>query len=126
MSGTLKNIEFKEASAQILSIEKVPRILIKWELKESRQNLNKLSFSILRGESPEELSPINATLLPGNTLYQYIDYTSKLKALSKVYYYRVDAIEHSAGIEVQRFKSIDEGCTPCCCVARRPRSYSKT
>lgn len=102
---TLKDIQFKLVNAQIMSIEHISRILIEWELEESSQDLSKLKFFIYRGESPGELFRINQSPIPGNTRYEYIDYTPKMIRLDKRYYYQVIATEVYNGTPVQEFKS---------------------
>lgn len=93
MAGKLQKISFKNFRAQIMSIEYIPRILVTWDLNPTMQNLKDLFFFIDRGESPEDLKQLNAVGIPANTLYEFMDLTSHIKDLSKVYYYRIRAAE---------------------------------
>lgn len=101
----LKNIRFKNVDARILSIEHISRVLVRWALEPTTQNLKDLKFFIDRGESPEKLEQINTTPILANAIYEYIDYTAKLKDVEKIYYYRVRAVEFSNGTPVQTFYS---------------------
>ena len=89
----------------ILSIEYGARVLIKWDIKDTSQNLSSVFFSIYRGESPSEMMEISTAPIPANTLYEYIDTTAKLKMITKNYYYKVVAKEIIDGVVVNNFES---------------------
>ena len=89
----LRNIRFEHISAEIKSIEKVPRVLIRWELKKTTQNLKNLKFFVFRGATEEELVQLNGQGIPHDQLCEYMDYTASLIDLRKVYYYQVRAVE---------------------------------
>ena len=101
----IRDIKFDNAECLILSVEHAPRILVKWSIKKSTQNLNSLFFFIYRGESPSDMVRLNSTPIPSNTLYEYVDATPKLKIVSKNYYFKVIAEEIVAGLTVQSFES---------------------
>ena len=105
MPGNLRKIRFASALAEIKSIEHIPRVLIRWELMKTSQNLSNLKFFIYRGESPEDLTRLNGYGIDHDELYEYMDYTGSLFDLRKLYYYRVDAVEFSGSVEVQTFSS---------------------
>lgn len=101
----LKKIEFEgDTEVHILSIDP-SRLLISWKLKKTSQDLKNLYFFILRGESPSELEQLNGQGIPGNTLYEYVDTTGKLKSYNKNYYYQVVAREIVDGVTVHEFKA---------------------
>lgn len=103
-SSRLRNIKIQNCSARILSIEYVPRVLIQWDVAETNQDLSSLTFHVLRGESPEDMEELTpAGGIPANTLYEFVDYTAKLKTLTKVYYYKIEAREHRSNTVVQTF-----------------------
>jgi hypothetical protein len=104
--GYLRDIEFQFAECYILQIEYTPKILVKWGLKSTSQDLRNLYFSVYRGESPSELERISGDPIPANTLYEYIDATPKLKMISKNYYYKIVAEEIIANNIVQKFESV--------------------
>ena len=102
----LRNIKFKRAKADIRGIHRISRVLIRWELEPTAQDLRNLYIEIYRGESASELKKINATSIPANARPEYMDYTALLKDMVKNYYYQVHAVEKtSCGTVVQTFKS---------------------
>ncbi len=105
MPAILRRIEFEEVSVTVLSIEYIPRVRIGWRLSKSAQNLSRLRFFIDRGESPSELHQLNAKPLTIGDLPEYIDFTTSLFDLNKIYYYRVRAVEYEGDTPVQTFKS---------------------
>jgi hypothetical protein len=46
----LKNIRFKSLSVMVLSIEHTSRVLVRWQLEPTAQNLRNLKFFVDRGE----------------------------------------------------------------------------
>lgn len=92
MPGRLRELEITDFGATVLSTGEVSRVLIEWELKETRQDLTNMKYFIDRGESPEEMAVISSAL-PYNDLKQFVDYTIELRDLQKLYYYRVRAVE---------------------------------
>jgi hypothetical protein len=105
MAGKLKDIRFEPLSVQVLSIQHVSRVLIEWNIRRTAQNLNNLVYFIDRGESPSEMKQLNTVGIGGYAIYQFVDYTAQLFDLSKVYYYRVRAVEMQSGVPVQTFYS---------------------
>ena len=103
-AGNLRDIEFKMASAQVLSLADFPRILIRWELKTTTQNLKNLKFVVYRGESPEDMSPITAEIA-SDQLYEYVDTEPSLRMFQKHYIYKVIAREYRSNAVVQTFES---------------------
>lgn len=101
----LKNLKFKDAQSRILSVEKVPRVLIQWELEYTTQRLTNLFYNIYRGNSPSEMTLLNPRPIPANTQQEYIDYTTHQKDLLRNYFYRVDAVEIVNGTVVQEVQS---------------------
>lgn len=89
----LTDIGFASYETYILSFEPEPRILVKWSLRPTSQNLKNLFFAIWRGEQPEDLELI-ADRIPHDALLEYVDYTGKLKNTEKLYYYRIIATEY--------------------------------
>lgn len=105
MPGSLRKIRFEEALAEVKSVEHISRVLIRWELRRTSQDLEDLKFFIYRGESPEDLVRLNGEGIDHDELYEYMDYTGHLFNLRKTYYYRVDAVEFDGTTEVQTFSS---------------------
>ena len=105
MAGSLRNIRFEEVSVEIRSVERIPRVLVRWQLKRTSQNLSNLKFFIYRGESPEDLSLVNAEGIDHDELYEFMDYTAKLRDITKTYYYQVQAKEMSGDVVLQTFSS---------------------
>lgn len=105
MAGNLRNIRFEEMSVEIRSVERIPRVLVRWTLKRTSQNLSNLKFFIYRGESPEDLSLVNAEGIGHNELYEFLDYTASLRDLRKNYHYQVQAKEMSGDVVLQTFYS---------------------
>ena len=83
----------------------MPRVLVRWKLKRTSQDLKDLKFFIYRGESPEDLTQINAVGIDYDDPYEYMDYTSNLRDLRKLYYYQVKAAEMSGNTVLQTFDS---------------------
>jgi hypothetical protein len=105
MAGNLKNLSFKSATATILSVEHISRVLVEWELEKTAQNIRGLVFFVDRGESPEEMHQLHTDAIPTSAKREFVDYTANLLDLHKVYYYRVRAVEIIAGAAVQTFTS---------------------
>lgn len=105
----LKNIRFANISVMILSIEHVSRVLIRWKLEPTNQDLRNLRFHVDRGESPSAFEQITATGISPQMMPEYVDYTANLFDMNKVYYYRVRAVELATdGVTVlQSFNSIE-------------------
>ncbi|NDC22590.1 MAG: hypothetical protein EBZ49_00445 [Proteobacteria bacterium] len=103
--GTLQNISFSDLKTAVLSTGPISRILVKWDIAPTTQNLNNLLFHVYRGESPNELTQISEKPIPANGLREFVDYTGKLKNFEKVYYYQVKAHEIIDGVTVQTFPS---------------------
>jgi len=101
----LRNIKFKKVTADIRGIYKISRILLRWELEHTNQNLKNLVFNVFRGESPSELKQINPLPLPAAGRNEYIDYTALLKDVTKTYYYQLQANELNCGRIIQTFSS---------------------
>jgi hypothetical protein len=102
----LKNIKFKDTSVQVRSIYRIPRVLIKWALEPTTQNLKNLYFNIERGESETGMAQINPTPIPASARHEFMDYTPHLKDLTKNYYYRINAVEMGCNMQpVQTFPS---------------------
>lgn len=94
MAGKLRDIKFKLAEVHIMSFEPETRLLVKWCLAPTAQNLKNLRFFIDRGESPETLKQINSPLgIAFNDPYEYLDFTGLLRNTEKIYYYRIRAVE---------------------------------
>ena len=104
----LKNIRFRSISVMILSIEHISRVLIRWKLEPSAQNLSNLRFYVDRGESPTALEQINGVGITATDLQEYVDYSANIKDLDKILYYRVRAVEQSPdGVALQTFTSAE-------------------
>ena len=104
MSGSLKNIRFKTASCQVMSIEHISRVLVEWSIEPTIQDLTALRFFVDRGESPNDMMPLSI----GQSAYlpmEYMDLTPKMIDLQKVYYYRIRAVEYQEGLPVQTFQT---------------------
>lgn len=102
----LKDIQFLNFESRILSFEPEPRILVKWALRPTSQNLKNLFFSIYRGEQPEDLKLIKDRIAH-DALLEHLDYTGKLKNTEKLYYYKVVATEYNDAHDtpLQTFKT---------------------
>lgn len=117
--ANLTGIKFESQTAQILSISHISRVLLRWRLAPTTQNLAGTKFLVERGESPSEMAQINTGDVGDvvsnpindhrgrrvNTEYEFLDYTPKLIDLQKKYYYRVSLVRYQSDIEVQRFSS---------------------
>jgi hypothetical protein len=109
-AGKLKNIRLKPLNIMVLNMQhgQIPsRVLVKWEIEPSAQDLKDLYFYVDRGESPEELNQLQSMAdgVPAHQLYEFVDFTANLTDLNKVYYYRVRAVEFFDGTPVQTFSS---------------------
>ena len=91
----LKNIRFKNATADIRTIYRFSRVLIRWQLEPTTQNLKNLYFNVLRGEAETEMHQLNTTPLPANGKTEFMDLTALLKDITKNYYYQIQAVEMS-------------------------------
>lgn len=100
MAGKLKDIKFTKFESHIMAYQPEPRILIKWCLAPTSQDIRTLRFFIDRGESPEKLEQINGTPIKYNDIYEYIDFTGKLINTEKLYYYRIRAVEYDQSLTV--------------------------
>jgi hypothetical protein len=105
MAGRLRNIEFEPIAVEVLSIERTPRVLIRWNIKKTAQRLTQMKFFIDRGESPTEMKPLNEVGLDAYGIYEYVDSTPMMFDLKKVYYYQVRAVEFVGPTPVQTFTS---------------------
>lgn len=103
-AGNIRNLEFESILAQVLSGNDYPRVLIRWRLRETTQNLRMVRFVVFRGESPESMKAISNEI-PFDELYEYVDVEPTLKVYQKNYYYRVDAREYRSNAVVQTFQS---------------------
>lgn len=102
----LKNIRFANISVMILSIEHVSRVLIRWKLEPTAQDLRNIKFYLDSGESPTAFRQLNGEGLSSRGLYEYVDETANLIDVNKVLYYRVRAVEESPdGLALQTFTS---------------------
>lgn len=108
MAGKLRKIQIEDVSVEIRSIEKLPRVLVRWKLKRTSQNLTNLKFFIYRGESPEDLSLVNSVGIDYDEPYEFMDYTANLRDLRKIYHYKVVAAEMSGDTRLQTFESAVE------------------
>lgn len=101
----LKNIRFRATSVMVLSLEPT-RVLIRWEIEPTAQNLSSLKFYVDRTLSPNEWEQLNAEPVSAFGVYEYVDYSATITDLHKIYYYRVRAVEESAeGLVLQTFTS---------------------
>lgn len=91
----------------VLSIEHVSRVLIRWELEPTAQNLSNLKFFVDRNEAPNEYKQLNAEGLSAYDLYEYVDYTANLFDLNRMYFYRIRAVEIIDGAPQQTFTSYE-------------------
>lgn len=105
MAGKLRDLKFLPISVQVLSVERISRVLIKWDLAPTAQNLKDFKFFVDRGESPSEFKQLNTTGLPAVGLREFVDLTANLLDLQKVYYYRVRGVEFIGTTPVQTFTS---------------------
>lgn len=94
--AVLKNIKFKSVSARLLTIQPEPRILIKWCLEPTVQNLKNLFFFIDRSESENLLDFKQITgPIKYNALAEYLDFNAKLEDFDKFYNYQIRAVEYN-------------------------------
>jgi hypothetical protein len=105
MAGVLRRIQFESIAVTILSTGQIPRILIKWKLEATSQNLSNLKFFVDRGESPTEMHQLNASPIAAKGLDEYVDHTANVTDLDKIYYFRVRAVEFQGATPVQTFTS---------------------
>jgi hypothetical protein len=105
-SPQLKNIRFKSTSVMVLSIGDMSRVLVRWELEPSSQNLSPLKFYVDRSVSPNEFEQLNAVGISAYGLHELVDYSALITDLHKIYYYRVRAVEETPeGLALQTFTS---------------------
>jgi len=105
MASKLVNIRFKSALVEVKGV-RPPRVLVRWELEPTAQDLSNLKFFIFRGEADTELKQLNGTGIPHDGIYEYMDRTGMLVDQSKVYKYQVKGIEFDQdGNPVQEFVS---------------------
>lgn len=105
MAGSLQDLRFQPLNVTVLNTGELSRVLVKWELLPTAQDLRNLFFFVDRGESPHSLKQLNATGIPATALREYVDYTANLYDLQKVYYYRVRGVEFLSNVPVQTFTS---------------------
>lgn len=105
MAGVLRRIQFESIAVTILSTGQIPRILIKWRLEATSQNLSNLKFFVDRGESPTEMHQLNASPIAAKGLDEYVDRTANVTDLDKIYYFHVRAVEFQGATPVQTFTS---------------------
>lgn len=91
----LKNIQFKDLDVHVLNYRPAPRVLVKWGLVPTAQNIKNLLFFVDRGESPSEMRQLNAIPIMYNDVFEYIDHEGKLKDTEKYYYYQIRAVEYN-------------------------------
>lgn len=102
----LKNIRFKSTSVMVLSIGDISRVLVRWELEPTNQNLKNLKFYVDRSVSPNEFEQLHADGISPYGLYEYVDYTALITDMHKIYYYRIRAVEEASdGTVLQTFTS---------------------
>ena len=85
----VQDLKFSSVSVMILSIEHTSRVLVRWELVPTSQDLSNVFFFIDRSESSNEWQRLNASGIPANHLREFVDYTANLIDLNKNYHYRV-------------------------------------
>lgn len=102
--GILRSLKFKDVRIDIRGIYRIPRILIRWELETTSQNLKNLVFVVERGESITDLKPVS-DWIPATSRREFMDCTPLLKDITKVYYYRIKAHELIRNQIVQTFES---------------------
>lgn len=101
----LKNIKFKSLSVMVLTIDHTSRVLIRWQLEPTAQNLKNLRFFVDRSEGVD-FQQVNPEGITPYGLYEFVDETANLIDLNKIYYYRVRAVELGPqGQELQTFTS---------------------
>lgn len=103
-AGNLRDIRIESLIIQILSGNDYPRVLVRWQLKETAQNLRYLKFVVFRGESPSKMEPISGEIAH-NELYEYVDTEPLLQVYQKNYFYKIVAREYSGQTVVQTFES---------------------
>jgi hypothetical protein len=112
----LKNIRFKNVQADIRGIYRISRVLIRWQLEPTAQNLKNLYFNVYRGEAETDMRQINTVPMPATGRNEFMDYTALLKDITKNYYYQVQAVELNPcnSTVLQTFKSelFDTGSDP--------------
>lgn len=105
MAGKLKNLSFGSLNIQVLSVERISRVLVQWKLKATSQRLLCAQYFIDRSEDGRSWQQLNADGIPPYGLDEYIDTSANLIDMNKIYYYRVRIVEFDAGKEVQSFSS---------------------
>lgn len=105
MPGVLQELRFQPLDVTVLNTGSLSRVLVKWTLEPTAQDLRNLFFFIDRGESPFSMRQLNANGVPASALREYVDFTANLYDLQKVYYYRVRAVEFAGANPVQTFTS---------------------
>jgi hypothetical protein len=100
----LKNIQFKDLKAMVLSIQPQGRVFISWNLHPTTQDLSSLKFFVYRGESPHSLKAIST----GTTIddpFHFIDFTDLIDVY-RLYWYQIHAVEYDhTGAPLHTFKS---------------------
>lgn len=103
---TLRNLKFKGLSVMVLTIEHTSRVLVRWQLEPTSQNLQSVRFFVDRSENPLNFQQLNADGISPYALSEYVDETANLIDLNKIYYYRVRAVELGPqGQSLQTFTS---------------------
>jgi len=105
VAGKLKNLSFGSLNIQVLSVERISRVLVQWKLKATSQRLLCAQYFIDRSEDGRSWQQLNADGIPPYGLDEYIDTSANLIDMNKIYYYRVRIVEFDAGKEVQSFSS---------------------
>jgi hypothetical protein len=105
VAGKLKNLSFESLNIQVLSVERISRVLVQWKLKATSQRLLCAQYFIDRSEDGRSWQQLNADGVPPYGLDEYIDTSANLIDMDKIYYYRVRIVEFDAGKEVQSFSS---------------------
>jgi hypothetical protein len=103
--GRLRGIKWKSVDVMLLSMGKLPRVLVQWELEPTTQNLSNLKFFVDRSESPSQFSCISSEPILANVPHKFVDYTPNLRDMQKVYYYRIRAVEYAGDTPIQSFIS---------------------
>lgn len=105
MASKLVNIRFASTLAEVKGI-RPGRVLIRWELEPTAQDISNLQFFIHKGETDSELRQQNAKGVKHDEAYEYLDYNVMMIDMNKNYEYQVHAVEFDDdGNKVQTFKS---------------------
>jgi formylmethanofuran dehydrogenase subunit E len=105
MVSKIKNLKFENITIIVLSMGKMARVLVRWDLEKTAQDLKDVYFDVYRGESPSEMTKINTTKLSALDVHEYVDNSVILLSINKNYYYKVIASEYFRGTPVKSFES---------------------